>query len=117
MISTASIPHRKAWAGHAARQTRRGAEQIRDVPALEKGTIDAAGVVGPYDDEKLGFYKVAKILLLPRLVGRRRHAAHDRQRREVECASQAISGDRQPGWFGRGRVDDRKITTASIRPR
>ncbi len=29
-------------------------------PALEKGTIDAAEWVGPYDDEKLGFYKVAK---------------------------------------------------------
>ena len=27
--------------------------------ALEKGTIDAAEWVGPYDDEKLGFYKVA----------------------------------------------------------
>ncbi len=29
-------------------------------PALEKGTIDAAEWVGPYDDEKLGFNKVAK---------------------------------------------------------
>src|SRR6201985_76161 len=28
-------------------------------PALEKGTIDAAEWVGPYDDEKLGLYKVA----------------------------------------------------------
>ena len=28
-------------------------------PALEKGTIDAAEWVGPYDDEKLGFNKVA----------------------------------------------------------
>jgi len=28
--------------------------------ALEKGTIDAAEWVGPYDDLKLGFYKVAK---------------------------------------------------------
>ena len=28
-------------------------------PALEKGTIDAAEWVGPYDDEKLGIYKVA----------------------------------------------------------
>jgi TRAP-type mannitol/chloroaromatic compound transport system substrate-binding protein len=28
--------------------------------ALEKGTIDAAEWVGPYDDEKLGFAKVAK---------------------------------------------------------
>jgi TRAP-type mannitol/chloroaromatic compound transport system substrate-binding protein len=28
-------------------------------PALEKGTIDATEWVGPYDDEKLGFHKVA----------------------------------------------------------
>ena len=28
-------------------------------PALEKGVIDAAEWVGPYDDEKLGFYKIA----------------------------------------------------------
>ena len=28
-------------------------------PALEKGAIDSAEWVGPYDDEKLGFYKVA----------------------------------------------------------
>jgi TRAP-type mannitol/chloroaromatic compound transport system substrate-binding protein len=28
-------------------------------PALEKGTIDAAEWVGPYDDEKLGFQKIA----------------------------------------------------------
>ena len=28
-------------------------------PALEKGTIDAAEWVGPHDDEKLGFNKVA----------------------------------------------------------
>jgi TRAP-type mannitol/chloroaromatic compound transport system substrate-binding protein len=39
--------------------------------ALEKGTIDAAEWVGPYDDLKLGFNKVAPNLLLPRLVGRR----------------------------------------------
>ena len=44
-------------------------------PALEKGTIDAAEWVGPYDDEKLGFHKVAPYLLLPGLVGRRHHAA------------------------------------------
>ncbi|PHV10916.1 TRAP transporter substrate-binding protein [Chitinimonas sp. BJB300] len=34
-------------------------------PALEKGTIDAAEWVGPYDDEKLGFYKVAKNYFYP----------------------------------------------------
>ena len=34
-------------------------------PALEKGTIDAAEWVGPYDDEKLGFNKVAKFYYYP----------------------------------------------------
>jgi TRAP-type mannitol/chloroaromatic compound transport system substrate-binding protein len=34
-------------------------------PALEKGTIDAAEWIGPYDDEKLGFYKVAKFYYYP----------------------------------------------------
>ena len=34
-------------------------------PALEKGTIDAAEWVGPYDDEKLGLNKVAKYYYYP----------------------------------------------------
>jgi TRAP-type mannitol/chloroaromatic compound transport system substrate-binding protein len=34
-------------------------------PALEKGTIDAAEWVGPYDDEKLGFHKVARFYYYP----------------------------------------------------
>ena len=33
--------------------------------ALEKGTIDAAEWVGPYDDEKLGFYKIAPFYAYP----------------------------------------------------
>jgi TRAP-type mannitol/chloroaromatic compound transport system substrate-binding protein len=34
-------------------------------PALEKGTIDAAEWVGPYDDQKLGFQKVAPYYYYP----------------------------------------------------
>jgi len=34
-------------------------------PALEKSTIDATEWVGPYDDEKLGFNKVAKFYYYP----------------------------------------------------
>jgi TRAP-type mannitol/chloroaromatic compound transport system substrate-binding protein len=34
-------------------------------PALEKGTLDAAEWVGPYDDEKLGFQKVAQYYYYP----------------------------------------------------
>ncbi len=34
-------------------------------PSLEKGTIDAAEWVGPHDDEKLGFVKVARYYYYP----------------------------------------------------
>jgi TRAP-type mannitol/chloroaromatic compound transport system substrate-binding protein len=34
-------------------------------PALERGTIDAAEWVGPYDDEKLGFQRVAPFYYYP----------------------------------------------------
>ncbi len=34
-------------------------------PSIEKGTIDAAEWVGPYDDEKLGLYKVAQYYYYP----------------------------------------------------
>ncbi len=34
-------------------------------PALERGTIDATEWVGPYDDEKLGFHKVARYYYYP----------------------------------------------------
>src|SRR5215211_1462955 len=34
-------------------------------PALEKGTVDAAEWVGPYDDQKLGFNKVAPYYYYP----------------------------------------------------
>lgn len=48
-------------------------------PFLEKGTIDAAEWIGPYDDQKLGFNKVAKVLLLPGVVGGRAAAVGLRQ--------------------------------------
>jgi TRAP-type mannitol/chloroaromatic compound transport system substrate-binding protein len=34
-------------------------------PALEKGAIDAAEWIGPYDDEKLGFVKIAPYYYYP----------------------------------------------------
>ena len=34
-------------------------------PALERGAIDATEWVGPYDDEKLGFHKVARLYYYP----------------------------------------------------
>src|SRR5262249_6410674 len=34
-------------------------------PALERGAIDAVEYIGPYDDEKLGFNRVAKFYYTP----------------------------------------------------
>ena len=68
---TTSRASRCASAAGPARRSRKlglVAQQIAggDIyPALEKGTIDAAEWVGPYDDEKLGFYKVAKYYYYP----------------------------------------------------
>ena len=56
------------WAGATLKKLGVVAQQIAggDIyPALEKGTIDATEWVGPYDDEKLGFYKVAKYYYYP----------------------------------------------------
>ncbi len=56
------------WAGRTIQKLGGVPQQIAggDIyPALEKGTIDAAEWVGPYDDEKLGFYKVAKYYYYP----------------------------------------------------
>src|SRR5436309_988469 len=56
------------WAGKTLQKLGVVAQQIAggDIyPALEKGTIDAAEWVGPYDDEKLGFYKVAPYYYYP----------------------------------------------------
>jgi TRAP-type mannitol/chloroaromatic compound transport system substrate-binding protein len=56
------------WAGKTLQKLGCVPQQIAggDIyPALEKGTIDAAEWVGPYDDEKLGFYKVVKYYYYP----------------------------------------------------
>ncbi len=56
------------WAGKTLQKLGAVPQQIAggDIyPALEKGTIDATEWVGPYDDEKLGFYKVAKFYYYP----------------------------------------------------
>jgi TRAP-type mannitol/chloroaromatic compound transport system substrate-binding protein len=56
------------WAGKTLAKLGLVAQQIAggDIyPALEKGTIDAAEWVGPYDDEKLGFQKIVKYYYYP----------------------------------------------------
>ena len=66
-------------------------------PALEKGTIDAAEWVGPYDDEKLGFYKVAQYYYYPGWWEGGADAAPLHQSRQVERAAEALPGDRRVG--------------------
>jgi TRAP-type mannitol/chloroaromatic compound transport system substrate-binding protein len=56
------------WAGATLKKLGVVSQQIAggDIyPALEKGTIDATEWVGPHDDEKLGFYKIAKYYYYP----------------------------------------------------
>ncbi len=75
-------------------------------PALEKGTIDGAEWVGPYDDEKLGFYKVAP---LSRLVGRRPATPSFRQSRQMECAAEILSKRRRAGRSLCQQLDDGEV--------
>jgi TRAP-type mannitol/chloroaromatic compound transport system substrate-binding protein len=56
------------FAGHMFNKLGASATQIAapDIyPSLERGTIDAAEWIGPYDDEKLGFARVAKYYYAP----------------------------------------------------
>jgi TRAP-type mannitol/chloroaromatic compound transport system substrate-binding protein len=61
-------------------------------PALEKGTIDSVEWIGPHDDEKLGFYKVAKYYYHPRLVGGRRARPSSDQSGKMDRFEQKLSG-------------------------
>jgi hypothetical protein len=61
-------------------------------PALERGTIDAAEWVGPYDDEKLGFAKVAPYYYYPGFWEGGPTIARLLQSREVQRAAEALSG-------------------------
>ena len=62
-------------------------------PALERGTIDAAEWVGPYDDEKLGFSKVAPYYYYPGFWegGPAIHLFVNQAK--VEGAAEGVSGD------------------------
>jgi TRAP-type mannitol/chloroaromatic compound transport system substrate-binding protein len=73
-------------------------------PSLERGAIDGAEWVGPYDDEKLGFYKVAPYYYYPGfweagtqislLVGKQHwDALPPAYKMAVETASADINGD------------------------
>jgi len=66
-------------------------------PALEKGTIDAAEWVGPYDDEKLGFHKVAKYMHLPGVLELEANTGPLHQQVEVGRTAGGLSGDAEGG--------------------
>jgi hypothetical protein len=61
-------------------------------PSLEKGTIDAAEWVGPYDDEN-SVSRRSRSITTTRLVGRRPFAAQSRQPCEMGVASGRLQVD------------------------
>ena len=64
-------------------------------PALEKGTVDAAEWVGPYDDEKLGFHKVAPVSTTTRAGGKAAPTQHFMfNTATVGRAAEELQGDR-----------------------
>ena len=74
-------------------------------PALEKGTIDACEWVGPYDDEKLGFNKVAKYCTLPGVMEIEANNQPLSSTRRMGRAAAALSGDAAGGLFLRADGD------------
>ncbi len=78
-------------------------------PALEKGTIDGAEWVGPYDDEKLGFVKVAKFYHYPGwwepssttgfIVNNEKYAALPKLYKEVLTAACAEANNWMPAKY------------------
>ena len=78
-------------------------------PALEKGTIDAAEWVGPYDDEKLGFYKVAKYYYYPGWWEGQAQNSGLYQSRPMEQIAEELSGDIDCRLRRREVVDGRQI--------
>ena len=63
-------------------------------PALERGTIDAAEFVGPYDDEKLGLLQGGEILLRARAGGRAARCSTSLVNQEqMGRAAEELSGD------------------------
>ena len=81
-------------------------------PALEKGTIDGAEWVGPYDDEKLGFYKVAKYYYYPGWWEGGAMLQSPCQQAEMGQPAQALSIDLQGGGGSRQQRDGRAVRCA-----
>ncbi len=78
-------------------------------PALEKGVIDAAEWVGPYDDEKLGFYKVAKYYYTPGWWEGGSMLGAFINRRQVEFAAEELPGHPAQRFGLRQRLVHRQV--------
>ena len=108
------------WAGKTLQKLGVVPQQIAggDIyPALEKGTIDAAEWVGPYDDEKLGFNKVAPYYYYPGWWEGGTAQALPHQSGKMERAAEELSGDRHSGRRLRQCRGDRPVTMRAIRRR
>ena len=81
-------------------------------PALEKGTVDAAEWVGPYDDEKLGFQKVAPYYYYPGWWegGTTQHFMFNTA--QVGRAAEELQGDRDRGRGCSEHRGDRAVRRA-----
>ena len=78
-------------------------------PALEKGTIDAAEWVGPYDDEKLGFNKVAPHYYYPGWWEGGPMLLGLVNLDKWNCAAEVLSEHPRAGRPGRQQLDDGEI--------
>ena len=83
--------------------------------ALEKGTIDAVEWIGPYDDEKFGFYKVAPNYYYPGMVGRRSADRLLHQHPGLCEAAGRVQGDDRSGGCGWPTSTCRPATTQRTR--
>ena len=86
-------------------------------PALEKGTLDACEWVGPYDDEKLGFHKVAQYYYYPGWWegGAMLHNFINIEKWNALLADLQVDRQAPPRW--RRMSGCRRSTMRSIRPR
>lgn len=66
-------------------------------PSLEKGAIDAAEFIGPYDDEKLGLHKVVKYYYYPSYWESLRADNVVRECQGLGEPAQGVSGDSRGG--------------------
>jgi TRAP-type mannitol/chloroaromatic compound transport system substrate-binding protein len=94
--------------------------------ALEKGTIDAAEWVGPYDDQKLGFVKVAPFYAYPgwweggpqlelHVNTKAYDALSPEYKAAIECASAYAHVDMQAKYDGKNAQSLKQLVAAGAK--